>query len=197
MDCFGHPAYCRSCCLKVHHLHPYHVIQKWNGTCFVQSSLYDAGLVLHLGHNGSPCPTFKRDKGTPEMTPSRAASLSLEGDSDLDDDKEDVICVVHTSGIFQSRIRYCSCINAAQRYVQLLNLHLFPASIVSPKTAFTFAVLDHFEIDAMECKTSAMSFMSKLKRLTSDPFPHTVPVSLFSSVILVKLTADVRIGSLP
>ncbi|KAI6017499.1 hypothetical protein EDC04DRAFT_2870101 [Pisolithus marmoratus] len=47
---------------------------------------------------------------------------------------------------------------------------------VSPKTAFTFAVLDHFLIDALECKTSAMSFYQKLKRFTNNAFPERVPV---------------------
>ncbi|KAI6041972.1 hypothetical protein EDC04DRAFT_2601277 [Pisolithus marmoratus] len=49
---------------------------------------------------------------------------------------------------------------------------LFPASISKPKTAFTFAVLDHFLIDALECKTSAMSFYQKLKRFTNNAFPE-------------------------
>jgi hypothetical protein len=42
---------------------------------------------------------------------------------------------------------------------------------------FTFDVLDNFYIDAMECKTSAGSFFSKLRRLTSNGFPEQVPVS--------------------
>ncbi|KAI6008512.1 hypothetical protein EDC04DRAFT_2610915 [Pisolithus marmoratus] len=49
---------------------------------------------------------------------------------------------------------------------------LFPASISKPKTAFTFTVLDHFLIDALECKTSAMSFYQKLKRFTNNAFPE-------------------------
>ncbi|KAI6016300.1 hypothetical protein BKA83DRAFT_4128925 [Pisolithus microcarpus] len=49
---------------------------------------------------------------------------------------------------------------------------LFPASISKPKTAFTFDVLDHFLIDALECKTSAMSFYQKLKRFTNNAFPE-------------------------
>ncbi|KAI6015950.1 hypothetical protein EDC04DRAFT_2608628 [Pisolithus marmoratus] len=55
----------------------------------------------------------------------------------------------------------------------LLDLvRLFPASISKPKTAFTFDVLDHFLIDALECKTSAMSFYQKLKRFTNNAFPE-------------------------
>ncbi|KAI5985315.1 hypothetical protein EDC04DRAFT_2913872 [Pisolithus marmoratus] len=49
---------------------------------------------------------------------------------------------------------------------------LFLASISKPKTAFTFDVLDHFLIDALECKTSAMSFYQKLKRFTNNAFPE-------------------------
>ncbi|KAI6125019.1 hypothetical protein EDD16DRAFT_1474673, partial [Pisolithus croceorrhizus] len=56
-----------------------------------------------------------------------------------------------------------------------LRRRLFPASISKPKTAFTFDVLDHFLIDALECKTSAMSFYQKLKRFTNNAFPERVP----------------------
>ncbi|KAI6102310.1 hypothetical protein EV401DRAFT_1893973 [Pisolithus croceorrhizus] len=49
---------------------------------------------------------------------------------------------------------------------------LFPASISKPKTAFTFDVLDHFLVHALECKTSAMSFYQKLKRFTNNAFPE-------------------------
>ncbi|KAI6117023.1 hypothetical protein EDD16DRAFT_1520223 [Pisolithus croceorrhizus] len=52
------------------------------------------------------------------------------------------------------------------------NHRLFPASISKPKTTFTFDVLDHFLIDALECKTSAMSFYQKLKRFTKNAFPE-------------------------
>ncbi|KAI6101699.1 hypothetical protein EDD16DRAFT_1525810 [Pisolithus croceorrhizus] len=52
------------------------------------------------------------------------------------------------------------------------NHRLFPASISKPKTAFTFDVLDHFLIDALEYKTSAMSFYQKLKRFTNNAFPE-------------------------
>jgi len=37
--------------------------------------------------------------------------------------------------------------------IQLFRHGLFSASVIQPKTAFTFDVLDHFYMDAMECKT--------------------------------------------
>ncbi|KAI5987002.1 hypothetical protein EDC04DRAFT_2873478 [Pisolithus marmoratus] len=60
-------------------------------------------------------------------------------------------------------------------HLDLLRQRLFPATISKPKTAFTFDVLDHFLIDALECKTSAMSFYQKLKRFTDNAFPERVP----------------------
>ncbi|KAI9574133.1 hypothetical protein HD554DRAFT_2010421, partial [Boletus coccyginus] len=44
-------------------------------------------------------------------------------------------------------------------------------------TAFTFAILDEFLIEALECKTLASSFYQKLYRLTNNPFPDTLPMS--------------------
>jgi hypothetical protein len=58
-----------------------------------------------------------------------------------------------------------------------LRLGLYPASIERPETAFTFSLLDYFQVDAVECKTSANNFYNKLRRLTNSLFPDTVPVS--------------------
>jgi len=35
-----------------------HRFQYWNGRYFRTASLWETGLVLNLGHNGSPCPNF-------------------------------------------------------------------------------------------------------------------------------------------
>ena len=50
-------------------------------------------------------------------------------------------------------------------HIQLLHFHLFSASIKRHSTAFTFDVLDHFHIDAMECKTATLNFYNKLRTL--------------------------------
>jgi hypothetical protein len=54
---------------------------------------------------------------------------------------------------------------------------LFPATFNNPKTAFTFRVLEDFHLDNLECKTTPSQFFSRLRRLTNDEFPNTVPVS--------------------
>ncbi|KIK24133.1 hypothetical protein PISMIDRAFT_64579, partial [Pisolithus microcarpus 441] len=78
--------------------------------------------------------------------------------------------IVHTDGIFSHEVSVCSCpgSDSSDWHLDLLRQRLFPASISKPKTAFTFDVLDHFLIDALECKTSAMSFYQKLKRFTNN-----------------------------
>ena len=89
----------------------------------------------------------------------------------------DRLVVVTSTGIFRRRIQWCKCPGAADGHIQLLRSQLFSASIRRPSTAFTFDVLDHFHIDAMECKTAALNFYNKLRRLTSNAFPGGAPVS--------------------
>ncbi|KAI6162707.1 hypothetical protein EDD17DRAFT_1776471 [Pisolithus thermaeus] len=85
--------------------------------------------------------------------------------------------IVHTDEIFSCEVSVCSCpgSDSSDWHLDLLRQRLFPASISKPKTAFTFDVLDHFLIDALECKTSAMSFYQKLKRFTNNAFLERVP----------------------
>ncbi|EGO04262.1 hypothetical protein SERLA73DRAFT_45127, partial [Serpula lacrymans var. lacrymans S7.3] len=70
----------------------------------------------------------------------------------------------------------CSYPNAAHSDVQLLSNGLYLANQKKPQTAFTFALLDDFLIDNKECKTSAMTFYSKIWQVTNSAFPHKVPV---------------------
>lgn len=51
--------------------------------------------------------------------------------------------------------------------IQLFTFKLFAASMISPKTAFTFQVLEQFRMLNLEGKTSAYTFTKMLARLTS------------------------------
>ena len=88
--------------------------------------------------------------------------------------------IVTSNGVFHCQIRWCHCPGGPDDHIQLLQLHLFPASINRPSTTFTFKLLDHFHIDAMECKTATMNFFAELRRTTNGAFPASVPVSLLS-----------------
>ncbi|KAG1841512.1 hypothetical protein F4604DRAFT_1690349 [Suillus subluteus] len=72
--------------------------------------------------------------------------------------------VVDTSGVHSLMIRFCRCTSALGPDMQLFEISLFPASFTSLKTAFTFAVLDDFLLDNLECGMLAMNSYSKLRQ---------------------------------
>ena len=160
----------------------------WNGHFFEQSDLLMRGLCLDLCHYPDDCPSIPLSAETQMMF-----DLDIsDGPDELDDGyrpsdpseptthsrSRSNLTIVLSTGIFTHSVRWCNCTKSPEQYVQhLLHAKLLPASFKNPKTAFTFEVLDHFRIDALECKTAAMNFMSKLSRITNEAFPSQVPVS--------------------
>ncbi|KAF8548653.1 hypothetical protein OG21DRAFT_1479134 [Imleria badia] len=71
-------------------------------------------------------------------------------------------------------IRCCNCPGSLPEYEQLLRSNLFPVTLQKPRTAFTFKLLDDFIRDNLECGTSGSNYFSKLRRVTSNVFPHLV-----------------------
>jgi hypothetical protein len=173
-DCFGSPGFCKPCIVVSHRSLPFHRIQTWNGKCFLKSSLLEEGFTLYIGHGGQPCPSSQQEvvEWEDEM------DLDTNSTDPLEEDivRQTTMTIVHSSGIFQHHVQFCTCSGPIQKHIQLFREGLFPASITNPKTCFTFDVLDHFHMDAMECKSSAMSFYQKLKRFTNNIHPTTVPV---------------------
>jgi len=94
-----------------------------------------------------------------------------------DKDGNPVVTIIDRSGVHEIGVRWCCCLNAPEHDMQLMAAGLFPATFRNPKTAFTFRVLEEFHLDNLECKTTPSQFFSRLRRLTSDEFPNTVPVS--------------------
>jgi hypothetical protein len=134
---------------------------------------------LHVGHGGKTCEN-SRQEWTSESYHDFGEVIEEEDPTVLDDQDSDaddtVLVIVHSTGVFQHRVRWCTCSSAPKHNIQLLHSALFPASMKLPRTAFTFDVLDHFYVDSMECKTSANSFFMKLRRLTNSAFPDLVQV---------------------
>ena len=100
---------------------------------------------------------------------------------------------VDRSGVHKLAVHWCQCSNAAEQDIQLLDMGFFPASFRRVRTVFTFAVLDDFLVDNLECKTSASSYYTKIRHITSKVFPHTVPVSNFP-VCLVTIFSSQGLG---
>ncbi|KAG2347673.1 hypothetical protein BDR05DRAFT_849547, partial [Suillus weaverae] len=160
--------------------HPFHRISQWTGSFFQETSLIKVGLLIHLAHNGTPCPSSTEytsdlfewsdtDENINYDDYPEGASIPLVTDSD-----HPAITIVDKSGVHSVSISYCQCPSALTRDIQLFQAGLFPASFTRPKTAFTFSVLDDFLLDNLECGTSAMNYYSKIRRLTSSIFPLMV-----------------------
>lgn len=196
LDCFGTPSLCQMCGLDSHKYLPFHKIELWNGKCFLPFNLHRLGLVMHLGHGGKQCPTYQgwnyippeikraellhqvnlllnnASQGTVEEKVENTYGMGPEDDNI----QEDILIMVDVTGVHHHRVRWCGCMDAPDHHIQLLQMRLYPASSKRPRTIFTFGVLDHFYVDAMECKTAANNFFNKLRRLTSGAFPQTIPV---------------------
>ncbi|KAI0340412.1 hypothetical protein BDW22DRAFT_1431008 [Trametopsis cervina] len=85
------------------------------------------------------------------------------------------LTVIDVSGIHHIAVDYCLCISAPERYRQLLDLRLYPASCDRPATVFTFAVLDDFILHNRACNTLAQSYFNVLQRITDPIQPHLTP----------------------
>ena len=93
-----------------------------------------------------------------------------------DNDDNPIITIIDRSGVHEIGIKWYCCPDALEHDMQLMTAGLFPATFRNPKTAFTFRVLEEFHLDNLECKTTPSQFISRLRRLTNDEFPNTVPV---------------------
>ena len=156
-SCMGKDVvWCENCCIEVHQQAPFHRIQQWNGRYFARTDLNDLGLIIEAGHSGEEC----HSGGAKEIG---------------------TVKIGHTTGIFVRRIRWCQCVDEetgspVAKDVQLLRLRLYPATASHPETAFTFACLKDFHLQAVECKTAALKYLTKLRRATCPLSPRSVPV---------------------
>jgi hypothetical protein len=87
-----------------------------------------------------------------------------------------LLTVVNCQGVFTMEVLFCACSNRQSKEEQLLGTHLFPATFKQIETVFSFAVLDNFLVDNLECKTTAQQYFSKLQSMTSTMFPDYVQV---------------------
>lgn len=191
LDCVDRPVLCSACCRNTHQLNVFHRVEHWNGEFYTPAWLRQVGVIVHLGHNGSKCPSYDH---------SSHPAGDISDDDGWDDDTEiDVgneylhdsppaatlrdpagnpfLVLVDRSGVHQLAVRWCQCKGSHPQDIQLLQSGLFPASFGRIRTAFTFKVLDDFLVDNLECKTTAFNFYNKLRRITSKVFPHKVVVS--------------------
>jgi len=145
LSCQTCHTWCGPCAVRSHVHHPFHQMQQWTGQFYDNITLHDLGYVLNLGHNGHSCPNNMEESGGNWFCGH--------------------FTIIHSTGIFVHQLNWCRCNDekVEDRHLQLLRFGIFPSTVIKPQTAFTFDVLDHFLIDALECKTSARSFYQKLR----------------------------------
>jgi len=152
-DCDAPGLYCKECLLKEHQFRPFHRVHEWNGEHLVTRTLMALGLIVHIGHSGQPC-IHLDDSGGPQ-----------------------VLTIMDVNGVHEVRIAWCRCFNAMSFAEQLLSRKLFPASIVKPRTAFTFRALKLFHMVHHVGRTTPWDFAGTMHRLTDNVDPASVPVS--------------------
>ncbi|KAJ6486565.1 hypothetical protein C8R47DRAFT_1216667 [Mycena vitilis] len=119
---------------------------KWNGVCFVKTTLATLGLRVQFGH-----PPHDRCTG-PEP-----------GHSEF-------VCLDST-GIHTVAVDFCGCehaLAAGPPEIQLLRAGWFPATHERPQTCATFNVLKQFHQDTLQSKMTMYDFYGVLEKLTDN-----------------------------
>lgn len=94
----------------------------------------------------------------------------------------DDFTIIDSDGIHLVSLDYCGCQLATSKTTQLLRARLFPSTVIDPKTAATFRVLETFQLLSFTSKVSAFEYYRSLARRTDNtgtcPPPVSVPVEL-------------------
>lgn len=193
LDCQSRHALCRHCLRNAHEQNPFHRIQFWSKNHYETDWLYNVGIVINLGHHGSPCSLLSSnlkninyDVPMKKIRSSKDFVNAYNSPSQSRDIPDDVktVTVVHTNGVHQIWIRRCVCTNSLSTTTKefretdsFLQAALFPSTFKSVRSAFTFSVLDDFRKANLHCKTTAYAYWRKLKHQYSEFFPSSCPVS--------------------
>lgn len=130
------------------------LLQKWNGTHFEKTTLKHLGLQIQLGHpSNDKCPL-----------PEPASKGNF--------------VIIAADGIHQVNLNYCGCQNSISKHIQLLRARLFPSTVVDPRTAATFNLLETFQMLNFTSKISAFEYYQSLARRTDNTGVLNLPVSL-------------------
>ena len=138
-----------------------YISQRWNGTFFDDTSLFELGATYQLGHDVDDiCPV-----------PSSRTNLTL----------------LDISGVYKIQITYCFCgdggVDPATRRCQLLRARLFPATWARPGTVFTFRLLDFLHKLQTQSKVNLYDFYNSLISIDNPAGQRPPVVRLFLSTI--------------
>lgn len=159
-DCSEGVMRCSSCIVSFHQRLPLHRLQVrryplfhadshsphpkvWNGKYFEKATLESLGHIMNLAHPTNVCPVG------PEIQR---------------------ILVVDMSGYHYVRVRFCACSASSflEPFRQLLRFQWYPASILRPKTVFTFDLLDSYHKFSMQGKLNVFDFYTSIMQKTDN-----------------------------
>ncbi|KAI6097048.1 hypothetical protein F5141DRAFT_1220291 [Pisolithus sp. B1] len=166
MSCAGSHAWCGPHAIKTHRNLPFHKVQRWNGAHYQPTSLMDLGFLWHIGHGGDPCPCNWSDPD-----PEESGYVTGEGPPNHRKSSQFQMTIVHTEGIFSHEVLVCKCPGSDPNDWYLTCFIKDSSQPAFPSTKLPSHLMCLI-IDALECKTSAMSFYQKLRRFTNNAFPE-------------------------
>ncbi|KAF8139331.1 hypothetical protein K438DRAFT_1996130 [Mycena galopus ATCC 62051] len=145
-ECHGGVLFCRDCCVHQHLVNPLHVVEAWNGSHFVRTSLKTLGLWVQLGHRpGEYC-------ASPQ--PGRQGFV-----------------VLHQNGVHEVEVDFCGCEHrgyAGLPDIQLLHAGWYQASEERPQTCMTLLALEQFHIQTLQAKMTMYDCYKSIEKLTCN-----------------------------
>ena len=90
--------------------------------------------------------------------------------------KDKNFTVVDISGVHKLHVTFCGCIGHPPYHIQLLRDSWFPASLEHPETAFSFELLNFFQILNHHGKVSAYDFYSAVHNICDNTGLANLPV---------------------
>ena len=174
-DCFGIDLLCGDCMVKAHTDNPLHIVEvckllffltfincfllkEWTGNFFKRTTLKTLGLRVQLGHVGKKQCGGRRPAHTDFV-------------------------VLHTNGIHNVGLDYCLCQSTEEvgdYWQQLMRRKWFPGSVLEPRTACTFEVLELFHRLTLQGKMSLYDFYAGLEKRTDNTGTLKLKVDIMS-----------------
>jgi hypothetical protein len=93
--------------------------------------------------------------------------------------------VVDTSGQHNVTVSFCECIGRPEKRIQLLHASWFPGSLERPRTAFTFDVLNSFQLVNLQGKVSAYDYYYSLIHKSDNMGLSGLKVNCISTSLVV------------
>ncbi|KAF7970570.1 hypothetical protein HWV62_23675 [Athelia sp. TMB] len=162
--------------------------------------LYQAGVEIHLGHDGEKCPSSLSDEQNEFGESWTPWKDTIPGDNEQDDvldipvindpindqdaansfsfprlKKRKQKLIIDRTGVHPLTVNLCCCPDAEAQDIQYLATGFLPATFDQVETVFTFQMLDDLRVTHVECHTPVMNYWHRLRRITAPLQPQSVP----------------------